>query len=218
MIAALYPRKTNEQHGVRQEGKSVTRQIERARACATERGWTVDDEHIYVDDGISGAEFEARDGLMRLLGALKPKPAFGVLVVMNKDRLGREQYESAYNLKRFAQAGVRVFEYLEGRECSLETPIEKLVEMIGCYRAEEERYQASQRTRDALARKAEQGYVTGGTVFGYDNVEILADSGKRDHVERRIDPEEAALLRRLFAQLGAGRGLQTPAKTFNSQA
>src|SRR5260370_1205444 len=116
MIAALYPRKTNEQHGVRQEGKSVTRQIERARACATERGWTVDDEHIYVDDGISGAEFEARDGLMRLLGALKPKPAFGVLVVMNKNRLGREQYESAYKLKRFAQAGVRGFEYLAGRD------------------------------------------------------------------------------------------------------
>ena len=31
---------------------------------AERKGWTVADDHVYVDDGISGAEFENRPGLM----------------------------------------------------------------------------------------------------------------------------------------------------------
>jgi DNA invertase Pin-like site-specific DNA recombinase len=31
------------------------------------------DEHVYVDDGISGAEFANRPGFLRLVNALKPK-------------------------------------------------------------------------------------------------------------------------------------------------
>ena len=163
--AAIYARKSTEQTGVADEAKSVTRQIEHAKAYAAKKGWTVPEEHIYADDAISGADFESRDGLMSLLGALNPKPPFSVLVVMNKDRLGRELYESAYNLKRLAQAGVRVFEYLEDRECVLDTPIAKFLEMARSYAHEEERYQGSKRTRDALVRKARQGHVTGGRVF-----------------------------------------------------
>jgi DNA invertase Pin-like site-specific DNA recombinase len=52
MIAAIYARKSNEQQGVADEAKSVTRQIEHARAYAERKGWTVAEEHIYVDDGI----------------------------------------------------------------------------------------------------------------------------------------------------------------------
>jgi hypothetical protein len=32
--------------------------------------------HIFADDGISGAEFERRAGLMALMAALKPRPPF----------------------------------------------------------------------------------------------------------------------------------------------
>ena len=56
MIAAIYARKSTDQNGVGDEEKSVTRQIEHAEAYASKKGWTVAEEHIYVDDGISGAE------------------------------------------------------------------------------------------------------------------------------------------------------------------
>jgi hypothetical protein len=39
---------------------SVDRQVEHAMAYAARKGWTVDPTHVYVDDGISGAEFERR--------------------------------------------------------------------------------------------------------------------------------------------------------------
>ncbi len=49
-----------------EEARSPTRQIEHARAYAESKGWTVLEEHIYVDDGVSGAEFgEQRPGLAR---------------------------------------------------------------------------------------------------------------------------------------------------------
>ncbi|MCI0407339.1 MAG: recombinase family protein [Acidobacteria bacterium] len=57
MIAAIYARKSTEQNGVGDEEKSVVRQVEHARAYATRKGWSVADEHVYMEDGISGAEF-----------------------------------------------------------------------------------------------------------------------------------------------------------------
>ena len=70
MTAAIYARKSTEQAGVADEQKSVTRQLDHARAYAAAKGWAVDDAHVYVDDGISGAEFANRPGFLRLMNAL----------------------------------------------------------------------------------------------------------------------------------------------------
>ncbi len=69
MKAAIYARKSTDQSGVADEAKSVDRQVAHARAYATTKGWTVADDAIFVDDGISGAEFDTRPGLMRLMNA-----------------------------------------------------------------------------------------------------------------------------------------------------
>ncbi len=108
MIAAIYARKSTEQNGVADEARSVTRQVEQASAYAARKGWTVADEHVYVDDGISGAEFAKRPGFLRLMNALKPRPPFQVLVMSEESRLGREAIETSYALKQLVQAGVRV--------------------------------------------------------------------------------------------------------------
>src|SRR5688572_28893328 len=116
MRAAIYARKSTEQVGIGEEEKSVTRQIEHAKLYAAKKGWTVSDEHIFIDDGVSGAEFVKRPGCIRLMNALKPRPAFQFLVMSEESRLGREQIETAYALKSFMDVGVRVFFHLEDRE------------------------------------------------------------------------------------------------------
>lgn len=63
IFAAAYVRKSTDQ-AVADEQKSVTRQIEHAREYAARKGWTVREEHIFVDDGISGAEFAKRPGFV----------------------------------------------------------------------------------------------------------------------------------------------------------
>jgi DNA invertase Pin-like site-specific DNA recombinase len=91
MVAAVYCRKSTEQSGVADDQKSVARQVEHAQQYAARKGWTIADEHVYVDDGISGGEFQNRPGFVRLMSALKPRPPFQVLIVSDLDRLGRER-------------------------------------------------------------------------------------------------------------------------------
>lgn len=116
MIAAIYARKSTEQIGMTDEGKSVTRQIEHAKAYAEQKGWSVADEHVYVDDGISGAEFVKRPGFLRLMNTLKPKPPFQVLIMSEESRLGREAIQVGYAFKQIIDAGVRIFFYLTDQE------------------------------------------------------------------------------------------------------
>ena len=94
--------------------KSVTRQVEHATAYATTKGWTIAPEHIYIDDGISGAEFSKRPGFLRLMNALKPTPTFQVLIMSEESRLGREQFATAYALKQL-MSGRRPDLVLPGR-------------------------------------------------------------------------------------------------------
>ena len=57
---------------------------------------------------------------------------------------------------------------------------------VAAFADELERERSRQRTYDAMSRKAQAGHVTGGRVFGYDNVRVDG------HVERRINEAEAA--------------------------
>jgi len=215
MTAAVYVRKSTEQHGVADEQKSVERQKEHARAYARRHGWTVDDAHVYVDDGISGAEFAARPGFVRLMAALKPRAPFTVLVMSEVSRLGREQIETAYALKQLSQAGVRCFSYLDDRELVMESATDKFLLGAVTFAADLEREKARQRTYDAMLRKAKAGHVTGGSVFGYTNVDVVGADGKRSHVERRIHNEQAAVVRQIFDLCAKGLGHGRVAKTLN---
>ncbi|MBZ5560594.1 MAG: recombinase family protein [Acidobacteriia bacterium] len=216
MIAAIYARKSTDQSGVAEEQKSITRQVESARAYAAAKGWAVDDAHVYVDDGISGAEFANRPGFLRLMNALKPRAPFQFLVMSEESRLGREAIETAYALKQFSQAGVRVFLYLEDRERTLDSPTDKIMLSLTTFADELEREKARQRTRDAMLRKARAGHVTGGVVFGYRNVPIAGADGRRSHVEREIDQAEAAVIRRIFQLSAEGHGVRGIAKILNA--
>jgi site-specific DNA recombinase len=216
MIAGIYARKSTEQAGVADEQKSVTRQVDHARAYAIRKGWTIDEASIFVDDGISGAEFENRPGFVRLLKALKPAP-FTVLIVSELSRLGREQLETGYALKRLSVAGVRVFTYLDDREVLVDTSTNKFLLSAGSFGAELEREKARQRVTDAMLRKARAGHCCGGRVFGYDNVEIVDATGKRSHVERVVNPTEAAIVRRIFTLCAAGTGYTRIAKRLNAE-
>ena len=199
MIAAVYCRKSTEQSGVSDDQKSVARQIEHARAYAIRKGWTVDDAHVYVDDGISGAEFANRPGFLRLMNALKPRAPFQVLVMSEESRLGRESIEVSYALKTLVQAGVRVWLYMEDRERTLDSPTDKIMLSLTTFADELEREKARQRTYDAMLRKAKAGHVTGGACYGYRNIEISDASGNRSHVERQINETEAAVIRQICA-------------------
>jgi DNA invertase Pin-like site-specific DNA recombinase len=51
-----------------------THQEDRAREYIGRKGWAVAEDHVYTDDGISGAEFSKRPDLVRLLRDVEQKP------------------------------------------------------------------------------------------------------------------------------------------------
>ena len=222
MIAAIYARKSTEQRGVAEEVKSVNRQIANARAFAALRGWTVAADHIFVDDGISGAEFERRPGFMRLLDALAPRPPFQVLIVSERKTIGRESYETGYRIKQIDEAGVELVEYVHGRSLTPKTWIEKVTSDAEGWSDELQRQKTSERTHEAHTAPARVGRVPGGRVFGYRNKDVFKDVDQhgrplRSHVEREIVPEEAAVIRRIFELYDYGLGLKAIAKRLNAE-
>lgn len=200
------------------DAKSITRQVDHARDYAERKGWAVDAAHIYTDDQITGALFgDKRPGLARLLNALSPRPPFQVLIMSDGDRLGRESIETGWTLKQILDAGVRVFTYLDDHERTLDTALDKVMLSLSTFAGEMEREKARLRTHDALVRRARAGFVTGGLVYGYQNREVTAPDGRRSHVVRAIHEEQAAVVRRIFADYAAGVGMVRIAKRLNAE-
>src|SRR5262249_10003132 len=199
--------------------RSVTGQIEHARAWARARGWVVRDEYVFVDDGISGAEFQKRPGLTRLLNMLRPRPPFQVLITSEESRLGREQIQTAYVIQQILDADVRIFYYLDGQERTLDSATDKVLLSVTGFAAEMKRERAQQRTYAAMLRFADSGYVTGGKLYGYDHVRPrvrgMGSGAHRPPARRVINPAQAAVVHQIFEQSAEGWGITRIAKDLN---
>jgi site-specific DNA recombinase len=173
-------------------------------------GWSVADAHVFVDDGISGAEFERRPGLQRLLAMAETrKPPFHRLVVSEQKSIGREMAETGHTIKRLAEAGIEIFEYVHGKSLTPRRAIDKIMSNVQGFADEAHREATSERVHEAHARRHKAGHCVGGRIFGYKNRTIYKGEdvhGRplKSHVERVIDPDEAAVVRRIFELYDSG--------------
>src|SRR5207245_2711812 len=81
---------------------------------------------------------------------------------------------------------------------------------------------SSERVHEAHTRLHQAGHVVGGRVFGYRNQDIFNGEDRdgrplRSHVERVIDPTEAAIVRRIFEMYDSGLGLKRIAKLLTAE-
>jgi hypothetical protein len=67
-----------------------------------------------------------------------------------------------------------------------------------------------------MRAKAHKGFVAGGKVYGYRNVEVRSGD-MRSHVILEIDPKQAAIVIRIFEMAAQGKGLVRIAKTLNGE-
>jgi site-specific DNA recombinase len=216
MKTAIYARKSTDDNDKILDNKSITRQVDRSIAYAESKGWTVAEENTFLDDGVSGAEFKNRPGLLRMLNHLSE---FDVIVMSELSRLGREMSQTSTVLAQIHAAGVRIYFYLTDDELKFDKAIDKFMVSATAFAAELEREKASQRSRDALFRKAEKGYNAGGRVYGYDNVPVYATSSNgqqvKSHTDYKINEEEAKVINAIFRMYADGFGLGTITKTLN---
>ena len=113
MRAAIYARESTQQTDVDERAKSVTRQVEGARAFIDSRGWSLDEAHIYTDDGVSGALFASRQQFQRMMRDAEAG-AFDALVFFDIDRFGRDARKAMIELYKLADLGIDVYDLLDG--------------------------------------------------------------------------------------------------------
>lgn len=208
MIAAVYARKSTAQDDVVEDAKSVTRQVDGARAFIAAKGWTLDDGHIYTDDGVSGALFANRAEFQRMMRDAAAG-AFEAVVFYDLDRFGRNARHTMNALNTLADLGVTIWDYSTGQAVDLDSFEGEMMTFMKARFAQQYRDQVRKHTRDAMRQKAEAGYVTGCKVFGYDN------EGPKGQKDRRINEAEAAVVRDIYTRFAAKAGLRTIALALN---
>lgn len=201
MKVAIYARKSNDDERTAEDGRSVDRQVALAREFAAARGWAV--AEVFTDDGVSGAEFVNRPGFAGLIGAAKRR-AFGAVVVMSLDRLGRDQVRVMMALTELHDAEVAVWLYQTGAEVKMDTPEDVLLASIGAFGGAFYRHTVRKNTREGLVKKAKAGHATGRKTYGYRTERV--GTGDSSHAEIRIDEAQAAVVRRVFELCAAGAG------------
>ena len=145
-------RKSTEQR-VADEAKSITRQIDGARAFITARGWTLEDEHVYRDDKKSGALFLGGPDFQRMLHDAAAG-AFECVVLFDLDRFGRNSRHTMDALHALADVGVTVWDYSTGTQVDLDASEGRLSATLRAEFAQQYREQIRKHTREAMRRKA----------------------------------------------------------------
>jgi len=213
-VAAVYARKSTEQIGVDAEQKSVERQIENAKAFAAALNCTVPDAYVYSDDAISGAETRKLVARQRLLTMLTAdRRPVDVLIMRDSSRFSRRDGDEAFTeLKHLAERGIEIWFYGDSKRFTYGDFASNVGWSVTMEMNAEYRRQISKFTHEAMVRKATDGHVTGGRVFGYDNVRLGVK-----HVVRRINEPEAAVVRRIFDLCAGGTGYTRIAKLLNAE-
>jgi len=188
MRTAVYARVSTTRQA---QAQTIEQQLDRLRAAAAERGWELEDRHVYRDDGFSGARL-GRPGLDRLRdhAALAD---LDVVLVAAPDRLARNYVHQVLLIEELAGHGCRV-EFLD-RPMS-DDPHDQLLLQIRGAVAEYERTLITERMRRGRHARLRAGTLLPWTrpPFGY----RLDPDRPRDAAAVRTEPGEAALVAQLF--------------------
>ena len=188
MRAAVYARVSTTRQA---QAQGIEQQLDRLRAAVAERGWELDDQHVYRDDGYSGARL-GRPGLDRLRdhAALAE---LDVVVVAAPDRLARNYVHQVLLIDELAARGCQV-EFLD-RPMSSDPHDQLLLQIRGAV-AEYERTLIAERMRRGRQARLRAGTLLPWTTapFGY----RLDPDRPRLASAVRVDPGEAALVAQLF--------------------
>jgi site-specific DNA recombinase len=195
MRVALYVRVSTDRQ---QQAQTIQQQVTQLQAyVAAHEGWTVAAEHVFRDDGYSGARLD-RPGLDALRDQAA-RAAFDLVVVTAPDRLARNFVHQMVVLEELERRGVRVV--FCDRPCS-DDPHEQLVTQIRGAVAEYERTLIADRMRRGRQARLRSGQLLPWTraPYGY----RLHPERPRDPAALQIDPVAAVVVQELFAAYAAG--------------
>jgi site-specific DNA recombinase len=199
MNIAVYVRVSTQRQA---QTQTIEQQLDSLRSYHETQGWPWQEEHIFRDDGYSGAKLR-RPGLDRLREHIG-RVTFDRVVITAPDRLARNYVHQMLLIEEFEQAGCQV-EFVD-RPMSHDPHDQLLLQIRGAV-SEYERSLIAERMR----RGRRQKYLAGGLLpwtrapYGY----RVDPAHPRDPAGVRLDLAEAAIVAELFSSyLQEGKSLK----------
>jgi site-specific DNA recombinase len=198
--AALYARVSSDL----QSAASIEDQLRVCAEWAAKEGWQVVER--YFGQAASGANL-IRPGIQKLLqDAVAGK--LDIILTESLDRVSRDQEDIAHVYKRMRFLGTRIVTLSEGEVNELHVGLKGT--MGALYLKD-----LADKTRRGLRGRIEAGKSGGGNSYGYDVLKRIADNGEPVRGERRINPQQAAVVERIFQDYARGISPRAMAKQLN---
>ncbi|MFN4283469.1 MAG: recombinase family protein [Alphaproteobacteria bacterium] len=208
MRIALYARFSSDQQNPRStDDQLALLRIEARRLIAAHGGEIVGEFH---DDELSGKFDFNRSDYQRMLAACRAGEVDCVLVE-HTDRLARDLESTAGRVKRFKHWGVEL--RVLGASAPLtaiETLARGLVDQIAIEGLPD-------KVRRGQRGAVERGRLPGGLPYGYAVAREIGEDGELVRGLRRIDEAQAAVVRRIFAEFAAGKGVKAIVRDLNAE-
>jgi len=202
MRAVIYARYSSDL----QSSASIEDQIEVCRRFAKAQNWEVID--CYIDRAQSGGS-AFRPAFQKLIADLD-STQFEVVIAEAVDRLARKLSDIASFHDRLTFARVRLFTVSTGEVTAMHIGL--LGTMAQLFLSD-----LREKTWRGMLGRARAGRVPGGRAYGYDVVEPEGGGRKGTRGERRINPSEASIVRRIFKEFAAGASPRAIAKHLNAE-
>jgi site-specific DNA recombinase len=203
MRAAIYARYSSDL----QSTASIEDQIRLCRERVANEGGTAIE--TYTDYAISGDSLKNRPGIRALLSDAKSFK-FDCVIAEALDRISRDQEDIAGIYKRLRHADIRLVTLAEGEISELHVGLKGTMNALFLK-------DLAQKTRRGQRGRVEAGKIPGGNSFGYRIVRRVLADGSVATGEREIDPEQAAIVRRIFKEYAEGMTPRRIAAKLNSE-
>ncbi len=179
----------------RQSEHSIDDQLRICRAHAEHQGWTV--VATFHDAALSGTS-TARPGFQALQAAMR-RGSFDLVLAEGLDRFSRDQEHVAAFHKLATFTGVRLVTLGDGEVSSLHVGLKGTMNALYVQ-------DLAAKTRRGIAGRVQAGKCFGSAPFGYRRItgRLRAD-GELERGLREIDPLQADIVRRIFAEFASGR-------------
>jgi site-specific DNA recombinase len=198
MRAVIYARYSSDL----QREASIEDQIEVCRRYVEAQGWTT--VGTYRDAAISGAS-RFRPGFQKLIRDAGERQ-FDVVVCEAIDRLGRRLADTADLQDQLAFQGIRLCTPALGEITHIHVAVMGMMAQMALK-------DLAEKTKRGQLGRVLKGRIPAGIAYGYK----AADGGGDGRGARRIDPDEAAVVCRIFDEFAAGKSPEAIARDLNRQ-
>lgn len=187
-----------------QRDASIEDQVRSCRELIQRQGWSY--QHAYTDRALSGAS-SVRAGYQQLLEDARAGE-FDIVVSEALDRLSRDQQDIAGLYKQLSFAGVKLVTVTEGDISELHVGLKGTMNALFLK-------DLVIKIRRGQRGRIEKGRSAGNFGYGYNVVREMDARGEPVRGGRAINNEQAAIVRRIFAEFATGRSPRGIAKQLN---